>query len=127
MTTEGRTAPSYRTSTDQGPDPVTEAQAITELIQRTTALRSRLLRGTIAASIAGGFGGLALYAALATRFYGRVAGAFFAAGAILTFAAVRRAAHAFARAREAAWQAELVKRHRLSPEPLAEALAMFES
>lgn len=117
---------SYRMKPDLGPDPVTEADAITELIHRTTRLRRRLLALTIAVAILGGTGGVMLYALLATRIYGRVGGAFFAAGAILTFAVVRRLCGLVARAREAAWVTDLAGRHALRAEALADALAMFD-
>jgi hypothetical protein len=115
----------YRTKPDLGPEPLTEADAITDLIRRTTALRRRLLVVTLAASILGGMGGGALYTATATRIYGPVGGAFFAAGAILTFALVGRLSDLVARAREAVWIADLARRHQLRPDVLTEALGMF--
>ena len=118
---------SYRSLQRLGPDPLTEADAITELILLTHALRRRLLMLTIAASFGGGIGAVVLYTSTATTIYGRVCGALFAAGAILTFALGHRVSGLVARRREAGWIAERAKRLKLDPGPLAEALAMFES
>jgi hypothetical protein len=115
---------SYR-SAQSGPDPVTEADAIVELMMRSTALRRRLLMLTLGASILGGGGGVVLYVSLAMELYGRAAGALFAAAAVLSFTALHRLSGLVARGREAAWIAELCQQHRLDPQPLAEAAAML--
>jgi hypothetical protein len=119
------TAASYRDSSRAGPDPTTEADAIVELCHRTTALRRRLLMLTLAASLAGGVAGVALYVALATEVYGRVAGAFFAVGGMLTFTTLHRLSAVVARRREALWIAELSSRYALDPAALVEAMGMF--
>lgn len=123
---DGGEARSYRGLARSGPDPVTEADAIVELMQRSHALRRRLLMITIAASMAGGVIGLALYVGLALRVYGRVAGFFYAGGAIVTFLAMQRVSNAIARAQEARWSAELARLHHLDEAPLLEAAAMFK-
>jgi hypothetical protein len=125
MTPEPTAGASYRASARAGPDPVTEADAIAELIRWTTAFRRRLLLLTLAVSLGGGAAGTALYLGTATEIYGRVAGAFFAVGGIVTFAIVHRICGAIARVRESRWIAELSGRHRLEPGALAEAMAMF--
>lgn len=117
---------SYRTLGRSGPDPVTEADAIIELMQRSHALRRRLLMLSLAASMAGGVVGLLLYLGTALRVYGKVAGFFYAAGAILTFMLMQRVSGAIARAHEIRWSAELARRHALDERPLLEAVAMFE-
>lgn len=120
-----RPAASYRTTSRVGPDPVTEADVIIELIHRTTALRRRLLVASLGVSVVAGAGAAVLYVGVAERIYGRVTGAFFAAGMILAFVVLRRLSNALARARESAWIAELVERYAVSAEPLREALGMF--
>jgi hypothetical protein len=118
---------SYRSIVRLGPDPVTEADVITELMLLTTALRRKLLMVTIAASFGGGFGVLALYVSAATEIYGRVCGGAFAVGAIATFALGHRVSGLLARRWEARWIAEFAGRHALAPGPLVEALGMFKS
>lgn len=121
-----REASSYRTMARSGPDPVTESDAIVELMQRSHALRRKLLMLTIAASMFGGVAGVLLYLGTALRVYGRVAGFFYAAGAILTFMAMHRLSNVIARAREAQWSAELARKYELDPRPLLEAATMFK-
>ena len=116
---------SYRTSQRSGPDPVTEADAIVELIHRTTAFRRKMLAVTLGASLLGGVLGMSFYTSTATEVYGRVAGISFAVGAILSFAVVRRVSDLLARQREARWISELVEQHALEAGPLAEVLTMF--
>ena len=119
------TAASYRDSSRTDPDPTTEADVIAELFRRTTALRRRLLMLTLAASLGGGAAGVALYVGLATEVYGRVAGAFFAAGGMLAFTALHRLSGVVARTREARWIAALSGRYALDPSALVEAMKMF--
>lgn len=118
---------SYRSLLRLGPDPVTEADAIVELMGRTTALRRKLLSLTIAASFGGGIGALALYVTAATQIDGRVCGGCFAVGAMLTFIVVRRVSDLVACRWQARWIADSAARHALDEGPLAEALAMFRS
>ncbi len=118
---------SYRTLERLGPDPVTEADVIAELMHLTTRLRRKLLVLTLAASGGGGVAMLFLYVSFATRIYGRVCGFAFAVGALVTFALVRRLCGVVARRWEARWIAEFAGRHALEPGPLAEALGMFTS
>jgi hypothetical protein len=125
MSVDGQEAASYRSLLRSGPDPVTEADAIVELIRRSVALRRRLLVLTIGGSILGGAGGVALYLAMATTIYGRAAGGVFAFVAVLVFTALHRLSGALARAREARWIAELSRQLDLDAEPLAEAAAML--
>ena len=118
---------SYRSLVRLGPDPVTEADAIVELMLLTTALRRKLLALTIAASFGGGLATVALYVSAATRIYGRVCGGCFAVGAMVTFALLHRVSGLVARRWEARWISAIASRHALSEAPLAEALAMFKS
>lgn len=118
-------AATYRRTPALGPDPATEAEAITELIHRTTAFRRVLLKMTLAASIGGGFAGIALYVGVATQVYGRVGGACFATGSILTFAVLHRVSGWIAARRESRWIAELAGKYRLEAEALTEAMEMF--
>ncbi len=119
-------ARSYRSMVRSGPDPVTEADAIVELMQRSHALRRKLLMVSIAASMVGGVLGVLVYLGTALRVYGRVAGFFYAGGAVLTFLAMQRVSGALARAQEVRWSAELARRHDLDERPLLEAAAMFK-
>jgi len=118
--------PSYRNRLRLGPDPVTEAEIITELVQRADVLRRRLLTLTLAAATAGG--AAAAGVTLVTprvEALGPQAGALFTAGALLTFTAMRRLSERVARRREALWIADLAHRHDLDPEALTEALSAF--
>jgi hypothetical protein len=119
------TAASYRDSSRTDPDPTTEADVIADLFRRTTALRRRLLMLTLAGSLGGGAAGVALYVSLAAEVYGRVAGAFFAAGGMLAFTLMHRLSGVAARSREARWIAELSGRYALDPAALVEAMKMF--
>ena len=116
----------YRNLERTGPDPVTEADAIVELMARSAAFRRRLLVLSLACSLLGGVAGAYLYVALATTIYGRVTGAAFAVGGLLSFTVLHRLSGALARSRERRWIAELSGRHQLDTEPLAEAAAMLK-
>jgi len=115
----------YRSLTRIAPDPITEADVITELMLLTRALRRKLLAASIAASFGGGIGAAALYLSTATQIYGRVCGGLFAAGALVTFALLHRVSGLVARRWEARWVTEFAERHALAPGPLHEALGMF--
>jgi hypothetical protein len=127
MMPEARRPATYRSSSRVGADPTTETEVIAELIRRTTAFRRVLLKLTLAAAILGGFGAFGLTAIMTERLPGRVAGALFAAGALLTFAAGHRLSHAIAAQREARWIAELAPRLGLEPQALNEAMGMFHN
>src|SRR5262249_38309116 len=119
-------AEAYRRSQREGPDPTAELDATAELLQRSTALRRRLLGLTIAGSLLAGAVGSALYVGLAERIYGRVIGAAFAAFALAAFALLHRVSRAFARRMEARWSEELAGRLGLSAEALKESLRMLD-
>jgi hypothetical protein len=119
-------AEAYRRSQREGPDPTAEVDATAELLQKSTALRRRMLALTIAGSLLGGAAVAALYVASAEAIYGRVTGALFAAGGLAAFAVLHRAGRAFARRMEATWAEELARRLSLSAEALKESLRMLD-
>lgn len=121
-----RGAEAYRRSQREGPDPTAEMDATAELLQRSTALRRHLLALTIAGALLAGTATSALYVASAESVFGRVIGAFFAAGALAGFAVLHRVSRAFARRMEARWADELAGRLSLEAEALKESLRMLD-
>lgn len=120
-----RAAASYRRQAEVDAEPMTEDEALGELLRRSAALRRKLLKRVIASGLLGGFGLLYLYGTLATQIYGRVAGAFFCVGAIVTFAAARRVADLVARRAESRWIDELSARHGLDVKALRGVMGML--
>lgn len=116
----------YRQSQREGPDATIEADAIFSLMSRSTALRKRLLVVALAGSVLGGCGLVALYLQTAAAAYGRVTGAAFAVGGLITFVILRGVSRFIARRFEAHWARQLARRHDLSAGTLRESLRVLD-
>jgi hypothetical protein len=128
-----RAADPDRARVDIGPDRVTEADSIADLIRRAAALRRRLLAVTVGASVLAGLAGIAVFMPVPDMVRSPYlaaqlaipSGATFVEGAILAFVPARGLCEVVARALEAVWISKIARRHALRHAPLAEALAML--
>jgi hypothetical protein len=102
-----------------------DADPVLELLQRSGAMRKRLLLLALVAGLLGAAGLMWLYAATADTVYGRVLGAAFAVGGIASFAACRAIGAAVARAHAERVATELAASHGVDRAALVEAAGIL--